>query len=368
MATTEQRLAALEQKMQMLTTPPDDYYMSRWTGEEIDAAVATAVNAISKIVKDYSGTEAPDIDTILDSSFVIPASASKNCPVAGNYIIIYQFFYAPSGTVSAARPRTQIALPYSAGVQGKGMALRTFSRESVWSGWEKIYTAQQPPTAAEVGAAPAGFGWGDPVPYIRATSADETYETYCAKIDEILSSMSNRTAKLINAYPPQVYGKAQATVSVLYKADDLYVSLFNVGSADVLLLGWRMVKHNGTWQPFEWVNPQMLLGVNYRTTERFFGKPVYLLCGTGGEAPDSTSKNIYPNFGAASDVNIIDGRVFLTAANGSSVLLPIVNGANASLDITSNFRLSSFEVKANGSSYVGCSMYYWVKYIKNSDA
>lgn len=39
----------------------------------------------------------------------------------------------------------------------------------------------------------------------------------------------------------------------------------------------------GGWQPWEWVNPPMLTGVEYRTTERYLGKPVYCKvvdCGT----------------------------------------------------------------------------------------
>jgi hypothetical protein len=32
---------------------------------------------------------------------------------------------------------------------------------------------------------------------------------------------------------------------------------------------------DGVWQPWEWVNPPMLPNVEYRTTERFNGKPVY---------------------------------------------------------------------------------------------
>lgn len=271
MATTEERLAALEQKMQMLTTPPDDYYMSRWTGEEIDAAVATAVNAISKIVKDYSGTEAPDIDTILDSSFVIPASASKNCPVAGNYIIIYQFFYAPSGTVSAARPRTQIALPYSAGVQGKGMALRTFSRESVWSGWEKIYTAQQPPAAAEVGAAPSGFGLGEVV--------GKTVFSW----DEALENGFYKAPAPSGFGSGNIWGRV-VSLSETYKYQEIYIDTVKATACRFML--------GGIWQPFEWENPPMQLGVEYRTTERYNGKPVYKKLVDIGYLPNNSTKAI----------------------------------------------------------------------------
>ena len=42
MATTEERLAALEAKMAALTTPPDDYYTSRYSGEEIDNGIDRA--------------------------------------------------------------------------------------------------------------------------------------------------------------------------------------------------------------------------------------------------------------------------------------------------------------------------------------
>ena len=33
--------------------------------------------------------------------------------------------------------------------------------------------------------------------------------------------------------------------------------------------------YNNTWYPWEWINPPMELGVEYRTTERYLGKPVY---------------------------------------------------------------------------------------------
>lgn len=42
MATTEERLAELEAKMAALTTPPDDYYTSRYSGEEIDNGIDRA--------------------------------------------------------------------------------------------------------------------------------------------------------------------------------------------------------------------------------------------------------------------------------------------------------------------------------------
>ena len=34
--------------------------------------------------------------------------------------------------------------------------------------------------------------------------------------------------------------------------------------------------YNNTWYPWEWVNPPMQLGIEYRTTEKYLGKPVYV--------------------------------------------------------------------------------------------
>ena len=38
----------------------------------------------------------------------------------------------------------------------------------------------------------------------------------------------------------------------------------------------RRVYNNSSWLPWEWVNPPMKVGVEYRTTERYLGKPVYV--------------------------------------------------------------------------------------------
>lgn len=37
----------------------------------------------------------------------------------------------------------------------------------------------------------------------------------------------------------------------------------------------QMTCKNNVWTPWEWINPPMALGVEYRTTERYMGKPVY---------------------------------------------------------------------------------------------
>ena len=153
--------------------------------------------------------------------------------------------------------------------------------------------------AALANKAPAGFGFGDAIQEIATTSAEESYETYCAKVDAVLDAMPDKTAKLVRAYPPAMYGNAGTTISLLYKSDANYAVLSNIGSADVGLCGWRMFKLRypsssspAVWMPFEWENPPMKIGVEYRTTERYDGKPVFVMAVNGGAFPDNSSKII----------------------------------------------------------------------------
>ena len=171
------------------------------------------------------------------------------------------------------------------------------------------YNATQIPVSGEPEAetvaaalsnkAPAGFGFGDAVQSIETTSAEESYETYCAKVDTVLDGMPNKTAKLVLAYPPAVYGKAGTTISLLYKGDANYAVLSNIGSADTGLCGWRMFKQRypsssspAVWMPFEWEHPPMQLGVEYRTTERHNNKPVYKKAVNTGALSAGTSKSV----------------------------------------------------------------------------
>lgn len=170
------------------------------------------------------------------------------------------------------------------------------------------YNATQIPVSGEPEAetvaaalsnkAPAGYGFGDAIQEIATTSAEESYETYCAKVDAVLDAMPDKTAKLVRAYPPAVYGKAGTTVSLLYKSDANYAVLSNIGSADTALCGWRMIRlkksssEPSAWQPFEWEHPPMKIGVEYRTTERYSNKPVFVMAVDGGVFPDNSSKTM----------------------------------------------------------------------------
>ena len=59
--------------------------------------------------------------------------------------------------------------------------------------------------------------------------------------------------------------------------------------------------------PIEWVNPPMAVGVEYRTTERFQGKPVYVKTINMGNLPGNSVKQV--NF---QNRNVVDKIVSVT--------------------------------------------------------
>ena len=239
MATIEElaaKVAELEQQMAAITAPPTEYYTSAYSGEEIDAAVKKVSEGLAGGVTSFNGR----------SGVAVPQAGDYNA--------------------------TQI--PVSGEPEAETVA------------------------AALSNKAPAGYGFGDAIQEIATTSAEESYETYCAKVDAVLDEMPDKTAKLVRAYPPAVYGKAGTTVSLLYKSDANYAVLSNIGSADPALCGWRMIKLKksssdpSAWQPFEWEHPPMQIGVEYRTTERYNSKPVYKKAINTGALSAGTSKSV----------------------------------------------------------------------------
>lgn len=54
----------------------------------------------------------------------------------------------------------------------------------------------------------------------------------------------------------------------------------------------RRTIYGSTAYPWEWVNPPLMEGIEYRTTERFIGKPVYTKVISFGALPNATSKSI----------------------------------------------------------------------------
>ena len=82
----------------------------------------------------------------------------------------------------------------------------------------------------------------------------------------------------------------------------IFARVANYDSQNVLQEYWSLnqgaqnkahrICRNGVWGPLEWINPSMQIGVEYRTTERHNGKPVYKKAINTGALSAGTSKSV----------------------------------------------------------------------------
>lgn len=156
------------------------------------------------------------------------------------------------------------------------------------------YDAAQPLTDEQktqargnINAAPGGFGYGDTLASIDINNDEAAFNS---ALDALLSGLENYVTKQIRFANYPVGGQKGGTfVGTLYKHDATYAVLYG-SSYDGGTIQKR--KLAGAWQPWEWVNPPMELGVEYRTTERYLGKPVYCKLVDFGKLPNNTYKDV----------------------------------------------------------------------------
>lgn len=150
-----------------------------------------------------------------------------------------------------------------------------------------------------IGAAPSGYGYGGVLP--QAGSANDPEATILeAHLNNRLAGMKNGEAKQIRwiTYP---FLDGKWRIGTLFRSSDTQAVLTGVAydGAEV-----RKTYNNGTWGDFEWFNPPMALGVQYRTTERVtidgVTKPVFALEFTTGEMTDGAMINFH-----AGDITIV---------------------------------------------------------------
>ena len=135
-------------------------------------------------------------------------------------------------------------------------------------------------TAADVGAAPGGFGLGTVAVNISDLN-DATKNGWY---------MNGAGGEAVHA-PDNVPGWL---VLVCAYADEIvFQTAYRYGSDEGLMSARRFHHYLfGGWQPWEWINPPTLLGVEYRTVERYNGKPVYVKAINFGQAPNATYKEV----------------------------------------------------------------------------
>lgn len=136
---------------------------------------------------------------------------------------------------------------------------------------------QKTQARGNINAAPGGFGWGD--------SAEYTFETNEEFKAWFMQNVAPKCAR--NAFAASVHIKDVSNYRMLIIASG------NTSTTEIVIVGYLYnghelranINYDGNWQPWEWVNPPTQLGVEYRTTERYNGKPVYVQLMNWGRAP-----------------------------------------------------------------------------------
>ena len=137
--------------------------------------------------------------------------------------------------------------------------------------------------AVEAGAAPAGYGLGN-------TSAHGPFFNGLNYNADGITG--NGFFACSNGVPTKNWGMVMHQQYGSERAVQYFYPSFN--SSDVISIKYDSVfmreKIYGVWGEWEYVNPPMYLGVEYRTTERYLGRPVYAKVVNFGALPNATEK------------------------------------------------------------------------------
>ena len=238
------------------------------------------------------------------------------------------------GNVKGPQGKSAYQSALDAGYSGSEEAFNTAmakAPDAVLYTVQSLTDEQKAQARGNINAAPGGFGWGEAMKDVLASDAEDTYKTYCGKLDVLLADMPDKTSQLIYTRGPVSTGQysgAGNIVAVLSKILGTSASLIGLspdprGTTNGL---WRMLKDNGNWQPVEWINPPMQLGVEYRTTERYLGKPVYVKTINMGNLPGNAVKRA-----SFQSNNVVDKIVSVTGQcttdSGVNMSMPYHTGS-----------------------------------------
>lgn len=214
---------------------------------------------------------------------------------------------------------------------------------------QTLTAAQQTQARGNINAAPDGFGYGGALD----TVSGATDEAFLAAVESKLTTMPPTGAMQINwgSYPAL---DGLSRVGTLAKHGDQYASLTGYSYGGTAI---TRCKSAGAWGAWEWVNPPMLLGVEYRTTERYLGKPVYCQLVNFGALPNATQKVVKHNIPNVSSVISVYGsaqdQAIVVGAFGAQVTG--INANNTNVAIWTSADLSNY------------SAYVAMKYTKTTD-
>lgn len=173
---------------------------------------------------------------------------------------------------------------------------------------QTLTDAQKTQARANIAAAPSRFGLGENLttgPMMQILTKETLDTTY------------NNGWYFANDV--NIAGFSQATIRVDSSGRTIYQTAY-VATKDGYVLRRYLVDTIGSptqtsFGPWEWVDPPMYLGDEYRTTERYLGKPVYVKVVDCGAMPSATTKTV--NHGISDIQHIVEVKGSLYKTDGS---------------------------------------------------
>ena len=130
------------------------------------------------------------------------------------------------------------------------------------------------PTAADIGAAPAEYGLGSWTGHMGFTDADAMLNNGWYYCNNVANTPFSHGWMFVIARDSN------------WVKQEFYSGLHNTAPTLVRF------KQAGYWGEWEWENPPMISGVEYRTTERWNGKAVYTTMVDLGNLPNNNTASV----------------------------------------------------------------------------
>lgn len=182
---------------------------------------------------------------------------------------------------------------------------------------------------------------------VLPTSTTTTEEELEAELSALFSAMA--ADEMVDVRFLCAILGAWSIHGTLFKSEATYGTLQVRASKFGHVTELRKCFYNGEWKPFEWVNPPMEIGVEYRTTEWFQDRPVYTKRVNFGALPNKTVSSVSYGVPAATCAIRCNGTW-----GGNSTLPYIYNTQRADIYanaarvyITTNFDMSSYDGTVN---------------------
>lgn len=223
---------------------------------------------------------------------------------------------------------------------------------------QALTDAQKAQARSNIGAAPSRFGLGENL---------TTGPLMQVLTEETLDTTYNNGWYFANDV--NIAGFSQATIRVDSSGRTIYQTAY-VAQRDGYVLRRCLVDTIGSppqnsFGPWEWVNPPMQLGVEYRTTERYLGKPVYVKVVYLGAGPAANTEKSVAH-GISNMAHIVDYAVEMTVDGVEALSLPYhMSDENQGWAFVNDVRFCMMAKGTPLTAYNDC--YGWVKYTKTTD-